>query len=124
MSSPILIVDDDPTQRLLIEYVLENEGGFSTQQAESGKDALELLGNSPSPAFGAIILDLNMPHVSGMETLKAIRTRCADIPVIMLSGSDRKEEEVAALQAGASDFLIKPANPQQLIEKMHQLMKR
>ena len=112
MSKTVLIVDDDPTQRRLIQAVLEREG-FVVAHAESGDQALERLG--ASLRADVIILDLNMPGLPGLDTLKALRGRGVDAPVVVLTGSGGVETVVKAMQAGASDFFVKPASPERII---------
>jgi DNA-binding NtrC family response regulator len=112
MAKTVLVVDDDPTQRRLIQAVLEREG-FGVAQAESGEDALSRLAGGA--AADVVILDLSMPGLSGMETLKEMRVRGFDHPVIVLTATGGVEVVVKAMQAGAQDFFIKPASPERII---------
>jgi DNA-binding NtrC family response regulator len=112
MAKTVLVVDDDPTQRRLIQAVLEREG-FGVAQAESGEDALSRL--TSGVAAEVVILDLNMPGMSGMETLKEMRARGFNAPVIVLTATGGVEVVVKAMQAGAQDFFIKPASPERII---------
>ena len=112
MAKTVLVVDDDPTQRRLIQAVLEREG-FGVAQAESGEDALNRLAGGG--VADVVILDLSMPGLSGMETLKEMRVRGFDQPVIVLTATGGVEVVVKAMQAGAQDFFIKPASPERII---------
>jgi DNA-binding NtrC family response regulator len=112
MAKTVLVVDDDPTQRRLIQAVLEREG-FGVAQAEGGEDALARLASGG--AADVVILDLNMPGISGMETLKEMRARGYGAPVIVLTATGGVEVVVKAMQAGAQDFFIKPASPERII---------
>jgi DNA-binding NtrC family response regulator len=112
MAKTVLVVDDDPTQRRLIQAVLEREG-FGVAQAESGEDALNRLAGGGGA--DVVILDLSMPGLSGMETLKEMRARGFDPPVIVLTATGGVEVVVKAMQAGAQDFFIKPASPERII---------
>jgi DNA-binding NtrC family response regulator len=112
MAKTVLVVDDDPTQRRLIQAVLEREG-FCVAQAEGGEEALARLASSG--AADVVILDLSMPGMSGMETLKEMRARGFDPPVIVLTATGGVEVVVKAMQAGAQDFFIKPASPERII---------
>jgi DNA-binding NtrC family response regulator len=112
MAKTVLVVDDDPTQRRLIQAVLERES-FAVAQAESGEDALARLAGGL--LADVVILDLNMPGMSGTETLKEMRARGFSVPVIVLTATGGVEVVVKAMQAGAQDFFIKPASPERII---------
>ena len=112
MAKTVLVVDDDPTQRRLIQAVLEREG-FGVAQAENGEEALARL--QSGGAADVIILDLSMPGMSGTETLKEMRARGFMAPVIVLTATGGVEVVVKAMQAGAQDFFIKPASPERII---------
>ena len=112
MAKTVLVVDDDPTQRRLIQAVLEREG-FAVAQAEGGHEALARL--QSGGAADVIILDLSMPGMSGMETIKEMRARGFMAPVIVLTATGGVEVVVKAMQAGAQDFFIKPASPERII---------
>ncbi|HUZ13296.1 MAG TPA: sigma-54 dependent transcriptional regulator [Caulobacteraceae bacterium] len=112
MTKTILVVDDDPTQRRLIQAVLEREG-LRVVHAESGRAALEQLG-SRAPA-DLVLLDLVMPQMSGQETLAEIRASGFSQPVIVVTGAGGIDTVVGAMRAGACDFLVKPASPERII---------
>ncbi|MDX9998912.1 MAG: sigma-54 dependent transcriptional regulator [Phenylobacterium sp.] len=112
MSKTVLLVDDDPTQRRLIQAVLEREG-FAVAHAESGDEAIAHL--SSGAAVDLILLDLVMPKLSGQETLAEMRARGFSQPVIVLTAQGGIDTVVKAMQAGASDFFVKPASPERII---------
>ncbi|MDD3838271.1 MAG: sigma-54 dependent transcriptional regulator [Phenylobacterium sp.] len=112
MSKTVLLVDDDPTQRRLIQAVLEREG-FAVAHAESGDEAIADL--SSGAAVDLILLDLVMPKLSGQETLAEMRARGFSQPVIVLTAQGGIDTVVKAMQAGASDFFVKPASPERII---------
>jgi DNA-binding NtrC family response regulator len=112
MAKTVLVVDDDPTQRRLIRAVLEREG-FGVAEAEGGEEALSRL--QSGGAADVIILDLSMPGMSGMDTLKEMRLRGFMAPAIVLTATGGVEVVVKAMQAGAQDFFIKPASPERII---------
>jgi DNA-binding NtrC family response regulator len=112
MTKTVLVVDDDPTQRRLIQAVLEREG-FAVALADGGDQALSRL-MSGAPA-DAVVLDLVMPGLSGMETLREMRTRGFMQPVVVLTATGGVEVVVKAMQAGAQDFFIKPASPERIL---------
>jgi DNA-binding NtrC family response regulator len=112
MSKTILVVDDDPTQRRLIQGVLEREG-FAVAQAESGEGAIDHL-TAGKPA-DVILLDLSMPGLGGMASLAEMRQRGFAQPVIVITATGGVDTVVKAMQAGAQDFFIKPASPERII---------
>jgi len=112
MAKTILICDDDPTQRRLIQAVLEREG-FSVMHAENGAQAYERL--TQNSGIDAVILDLVMPGQSGIDTLKDIRAAGVRTPVVVLTASGGIDTVVKAMQAGAQDFFIKPASPERIL---------
>ncbi|PHR58656.1 MAG: sigma-54-dependent Fis family transcriptional regulator [Robiginitomaculum sp.] len=114
MGKTVLIVDDDPTQRRILQAVIE-KSGFSTLQASDGDSALEIVLPPAGKKVDLMLLDLTMPGLSGMDTLKELRSKCSDLPVIVLTGSGSIDAVVAAMQAGAQDFLVKPASPERII---------
>lgn len=112
MSNCVLIVDDDPTQRRLIEGVLE-KNGIRSHLASGGKEALDILAEG-ADKIDIMLLDLNMPEMSGIEVLEAIRPLDYGVPVIVLTGQGGVETVVSAMRAGACDFVVKPASPERL----------
>lgn len=112
MAKTILICDDDPTQRRLIQAVLEREG-FAVLHAENGAQAYDRL--TTTTGIDAVILDLVMPGQSGIDTLKEIRAAGLRTPVVVLTASGGIDTVVKAMQAGAQDFFIKPASPERIL---------
>ena len=112
MTKTVLVVDDDPTQRRLIQAVVEREG-LAFAQAESGDVALNHL--TTGGVADVILLDLNMPGLSGQDALKEIRARDFGQPVIVLTAVGGVDTVVKAMQAGANDFLVKPASPERIV---------
>ena len=111
MTKTVLVVDDDPAQRRLIQGVLEREG-FAVAPVEGGDQAMErLMGGGPADV---VLLDLVMPGMTGVETLKEMRARGFTQPVIVLTASGGIDTVVGAMQAGAQDFLVKPAAPERI----------
>jgi DNA-binding NtrC family response regulator len=114
MSKTVLIVDDDPTQRRLLQAVVE-KSGFSTLQADNGDGALEIALGANSDKVSVMLLDLVMPGRDGMETLDELALKRPDLPVIVLTGKGSIETVVKAMKAGARDFIVKPASPERII---------
>jgi DNA-binding NtrC family response regulator len=111
MTKTVLVVDDDPTQRRLIQAVLERDG-FAVSHAENGDAAMAHLA-SGAP-IDVVLLDLVMPGMTGHETLQEMRIRGFAQPVIVLTASGGVDTVVKAMQAGATDFFIKPASPERI----------
>jgi len=107
----LLIVDDDETvQRLLV--MAANGNGWNAVSVGSGQEALDLLDDS----FGAIVLDLGLPGISGIDTIGLIHAKVPGIPIIMLTGTNDAETAVQAIKAGASDYITKPFELQRLFD--------
>jgi DNA-binding NtrC family response regulator len=102
MSAQILIVDDDPVQRRLLEGAA-NRLGYSAQLCDGGEAALEAMSSEAAP-FDAILLDLVMPDIDGLEVMHAMRERDIETPVIVLTAQGGIEVVISAMRAGAFDF--------------------
>lgn len=108
----ILVVDDEPLNVKLLDCRLR-QMGFQTLAAETGRNALDLLANE---SVDAVLLDVNMPDMSGMELLRAIREDDGQrlLPVLMLSADGEEETISRCYELGANDYLIKPYQPNDL----------
>ena len=111
MAKTVLVVDDDPTQRRLIQAVLERDG-FAVAHAQSGDEAIQHL--TSGGGADVVLLDLVMPGISGQDTLKEMRARGFGQPVIVLTATGGIDTVVQAMQAGACDFFVKPAGPERI----------
>lgn len=109
----LLVVDDEKRFLATCEKLL-NRRGFHVLVAGSGPDALALL---EGHGVQVVILDVKMPGMDGMETLKEIRRRHPQLPVIILTGHANVPSAVEAMQAGATDYLMKPVCMDRLMEK-------
>ncbi len=114
MAKTVLIVDDDPVQRRLMTSVCER-AGYYTRQCETGDAAIEMLRGPEGKGIAVMLLDLTMPGMSGIETLETLRKFEEDLPVIVLTAQGGVETVVRAMQAGASDFFVKPASPERVV---------
>ena len=112
MAKTVLVVDDDPTQRRLIQAVLERDG-FLVAHAQSGDEAIQHLKSGAS--VDVVLLDLVMPGISGHDTLVEMRARSFAQPVMVLTATGGIETVVKAMQAGACDFFVKPASPERIL---------
>ncbi len=108
----ILIVDDDPAQRRLLQAAVERNG-FRTRSAEDGKAALRAIEDYKD--IDLVLLDLVMPSMGGLEVLREMRTRRPGLSAIVLTASGGIEKVVQAMQAGAADFFVKPAAPERIL---------
>ena len=118
MSRQILIIDDEAEIRKYLCVTLQS-AGLACLAAENGKDGL-LLFNEMQP--DALLLDLGLPDMTGLEVLQSIR-RESQVPVIVLSASDQETAKLAAIEAGANDYLIKPYNARELISRLQTAMR-
>lgn len=121
MAKTVLIVDDDPTQRRLMRAVCE-KAGYPVLQADSGENALDLLRSQQGNDVGLIMLDLRMPGLGGMETLKRAKSYREDLPVIVLTAQGGIDTVVEAMQNGAADFFVKPASPERVIVSINNVL--
>jgi DNA-binding response OmpR family regulator len=118
--STILIVDDSPVMQRLLCLTLQRDG-HDVSTVSNGREALSLLSDV---RFDLAIVDLAMPEMDGIALVRQIRSnqRCPHLPVIMLTASGQDADRVLAGEAGADDFLTKPANSRVLIETVHRLI--
>ncbi len=112
MAKTVLVVDDDPTQRRLVQAVLDREG-YAVVHAESGGEAIDRL--TKGGGADVVLLDMVMPGMSGLEALAEIRTAGVTTPVIVLTANGGIDSVVKAMQAGAQDFFVKPASPERIL---------
>ncbi|MFN4092318.1 MAG: sigma-54-dependent transcriptional regulator [Brevundimonas sp.] len=112
MAKTVLVVDDDPTQRRLIQAALDREG-YTVVHAESGGEAIDRL--VKGEGADVVLLDLVMPRMSGMEALAEIRSAGVTTPVIVLTANGGIDTVVKAMQAGAQDFFVKPVSAERLL---------
>jgi DNA-binding NtrC family response regulator len=113
MAVPILIVDDDPVQRRLLEGAV-TKFGHDAILADGGEAALKALDGPQGADIGAVILDLVMPDMDGLAVLGTMRQRELRLPVIVQTAQGGIETVVRAMRAGAFDFVVKPASPERL----------
>lgn len=110
----ILIAEDEPVQRRMLASLLTKKLGYKTLLAENGHQVLKHVRQSNIDEISTILLDLHMPEMDGFETLKFLRKNRPDLPIIILTATDDTETAVQAIKDGASDFIVKPPNPDQL----------
>lgn len=113
MLSTVLVVDDDPIHRALLERIVTRLG-YEVRLAVSGEDALTLLAGSEASGIDAVLLDLVMPDLDGLGVLHRLRSIGSMIPVITMVTSAGVDGVMGAISAGATDFVIKPVGPERL----------
>jgi len=111
----ILVVDDSATIRQIVVKSLQALGLTEAREAADGRQALAALLHED---FDVILLDWNMPNLTGIETLRALRRAGCRTPVIMVTTEAEKSRVIEAIEAGANGYVIKPFSPHQLLEKV------
>jgi len=115
----ILVVDDDPQIRRVMKATLVGHN-YEVVEARTGEDALERISHEiPS----LVLLDMNMPGMGGLETCRALRSG-SDIPVIVISVRNSEKDKVAALDAGADDYVTKPFSIEELLARIRAALRR
>ena len=117
----ILVVDDERAVRESLRRALELEG-YEIELAGDGREAIERLEKEAEP--DAIVLDVLMPGLDGLEVCKRIRLRGSRVPVLMLTARDEVESRVAGLDAGADDYVTKPFALEELLARVRALLRR
>ncbi len=113
MSKRVLIVDDDPAQRRILEETIKRLG-FETKSCASGDQALQLLESGDRDGIALMLLDLVMPGIDGMAVLERVARQNGMPPVIVQTAHGSIETAISAMRAGAVDFVVKPASPERL----------
>ncbi len=113
MVGKILIVDDDPVQRRLLDAMI-SKFGYHTTLAESGDQAITILRENPAASFQLILLDLVMPGLDGLGVLDKIRQMQLKIPVVVQTAKGGIDTVVNAIRSGAYDFVVKPVSPERI----------
>ena len=115
----ILVVDDDPQIRRVMKATLVGHG-YEVIEARTGEEALEKL---PGEMPNLVLLDMNMPGIGGLETCRSLR-QGSDIPVIILTVRNSEKDKVAALDAGADDYVTKPFGIEELLARIRAALRR
>ncbi|ARP72380.1 DNA-binding response regulator [Streptomyces pluripotens] len=116
----VLVVDDDAAIRRSLERGLRL-GGFAVRTAADGTEALTVM---ETAAPDVVVLDVSMPGVNGIQVCARLRAEGRDLPVLMLSALDETADRIAGLQAGGDDYLVKPFALQELVLRLHALLRR
>jgi len=118
-ASTILVVDDEPQIRRVLRTIVSSNG-YSVAEAKSGEEAFEKI-RDERPDL--VLLDVNLPGISGLETCREIR-RSSDIPIIMLTVRNSERDKVQALDAGADDYVVKPFGAEELLARIRAALRR
>jgi two-component system chemotaxis response regulator CheY len=118
-----LIVDDFSTMRRIVRNLLKESGFSDADEAEDGVVALHKLRNSK---FDFVVTDINMPNMNGFQLLAEVKSdeKLKHLPVLMVTAEARKEDIVAAAQAGAAGYIVKPFTKATLEEKVNLIIKK
>jgi two-component system KDP operon response regulator KdpE len=116
----ILVVDDESAIRRALRPPLV-ELGFQVAEASRGEEALQALRSS---VHDVVLLDVNMPGIGGIETLRRIRAFAPRLPILMLTVRDQEEDKVEALDLGADDYVTKPFSTRELIARIRAAVRR
>ena len=116
----ILLVEDDPTTSKSIELMLShaNLNVYATDMGEEGVDLAKLYD------YDLILLDLHLPDIDGHEVLRQLRVARIDTPILILSGADDTENKIKGFGFGADDYLTKPFHRDELIARIHAIIRR
>ena len=119
----ILVVDDFPTMRRIVRNLLKELGYANVDEAEDGQAGLSRLRNG---GFDFVVSDWNMPNLDGLEMLKQIRADASlsHLPVLMVTAEAKKENIIAAAQAGADGYVVKPFTAATLQEKLDKIIEK
>jgi two-component system chemotaxis response regulator CheY len=123
MKMKFLVVDDFSTMRRIVRNLLKELGFLNVDEAEDGAIALGKLTNE---AFDFVVTDWNMPNMDGLTLLQQIRAnpQLKHLPVLMITAEAKKENIVAAAQAGASGYIVKPFTAATLSEKLNKIFEK
>ncbi|MBS3958964.1 MAG: response regulator transcription factor [Xanthomonadaceae bacterium] len=114
------LVEDDPTQAKIIGTLVRNAGMDCLHYASE----LEFRRRLGPESIDLLLLDWNLPGVSGLELLRELRQASSTLPVIFLTGNDQETDIVTGLQAGADDYIVKPARPGELMARIQAALRR
>jgi putative nucleotidyltransferase with HDIG domain len=116
----ILIVDDEPSITKLLAQMLQHQG-YNCLECQSGQDALHLMNTQ---AFDAVLCDIRMPGISGLDVLRAVRKKHPRLAFVMVTGVDDVQVGVQSMKEGAGDYLLKPLSLKAVLVSVHQVLER
>ena len=116
----ILVVDDDPVNSRMVQFLL-TEQGYTVDTLDSPRGALALVEKRPPDL---LLLDVNMPQLSGFDLYQRLRDKGYDLPVIFVTAKDEVEDRVLGLRMGADDYICKPFQPAELTARVEAVLRR
>ena len=116
----VLLVEDDRMLGASLKKALENHA-YGVDWLQDGESAVQALANS---TYMAVVLDINLPKLSGLEVLNTIRRQKNTVPVLMLTALDAPSQKVAGLDHGADDYLVKPFDLEELLARLRAIIRR
>jgi DNA-binding response OmpR family regulator len=118
--SKILLVEDEESLAIGLEYNLTHEG-YSVDRAADGRKAIDLI---ETRAYDLIVLDIMLPYMNGFDVAKKIRIKFPQMPILMLTARTGIKDRVKGLEIGADDYLVKPFHLQELLVRIKGMLKR
>ncbi len=125
MPGRVLVTDDEPQIRLVLRKYLEADG-FEVSESDSGEDALDRLGaawGDGGPTYDAVLLDIGLPGIDGLEVLRRIRMT-SDVVVILLTARAEELDTLIGLGVGADDYIVKPFSPREVVARVKTVLRR
>ena len=120
MTPRILLIEDDPRLAgLVTEYL--GEAGFVVSTAATGRAGLDRIGREP---YDAVVLDLMLPDIDGLEVCRHLRASSSEVPVLMLTARGDTMDRVVGLEIGADDYMPKPFEPRELLARLRAILRR
>jgi len=121
LNMKVLVVDDFATMRRIVKNILREIGFTNISEAENGKDALKEL---KKDKYGLVMCDWNMPEMTGLELLNAMRAddQLKDIPFVMVTAEAQKDNIIEAVKAGVNSYIVKPFTAQTVSEKLKKIL--
>jgi DNA-binding NtrC family response regulator len=122
MAKLVLIVDDDPAQRRILEETIKRLG-FEIKSAQGGEQAVQILEGPDRGAIALVLLDMVMPGMDGMEVLRRVAAKAGTPPIIVQTAHGSIDAAITAMRAGAVDFVVKPTSPERLEVSINSALK-
>ena len=120
MTPRILLIEDDPRLAGLVSEYL-GEAGFQVSTAATGRAGLDRIGREP---YEAVVLDLMLPDIDGLEVCRQLRATSSEVPVLMLTARGDTMDRVVGLEIGADDYMPKPFEPRELLARLRAILRR
>jgi two-component system chemotaxis response regulator CheY len=122
LNMKVLVVDDMVTMRRIVKNILKQLGFGNVDEAENGQEALQKL---RADTFGFVVSDWNMPVMTGIDMLRAIRAdeKLKNLPVLMVTAEAQQSNLIEAVQAGVSNYIVKPFTAETMQEKIGKIFK-